>query len=77
MIEYFSRLFPTGNWNSVSESQLEKIYLGLDAWYENMIPSLKKRIIEKLSLRNRLKLITAANCMVKFQPNFQAEQSLV
>lgn len=47
MIEYFSRLFPTGNWNSVSESQVEKIYLGLDAWYENMIPSLKKRIIEK------------------------------
>ena len=47
MIEYFSTLFPTGNWDSVSESQLKKIYLGLDAWYENMIPSLKKQIIKK------------------------------
>lgn len=45
--EYFSRLFPVGDWSKVSEKDMEKLYLNLDSWYTKMIPKYEQKIISK------------------------------
>lgn len=46
--KYFSTLFPMGNWGSVSEANLEKLYMSLDAWYETIIPKYLTPIMDRI-----------------------------